>query len=418
MPAPTNRRLLAAVAASLTLVGVAAPARAAAVPSLSDCAGQTIRANASGDCVLALQRALNELGYGLAEDGDYGQQTRHAVIDYQELVDLINDGEAGPQTIAMLTAGDPAPVEAGPAATRYVALGDSFSSGEGLDRYETGTDGDGNRCHRSPAAYPRLVAAAQPDKWQLAPEDFVACSGAAIKDVVYGGQLDRLAPDVANVSISIGGNDLEFNTVLRRCLYGFNLAVQGSRDCKNSVISDSDPRTLDQYERVLLESLGTGKACDDREADCGDGRIPSLHELYGLIAERAPEATIHVLLYPHLFRLNPTAERCEIYSFGPKNAFISQDNVDWLNAAVDLADNKILEEVRLAQEAGVKVLAVDPRPLYDGDGVGHGVCSPKPWIRSLKLQVDELPSPESFHPNADGHRAFATALSGIQIPGF
>ncbi len=40
----------------------------------------------------------------------------------------------------------------------YVAMGDSFSSGEGNPPFETGTDEEGvNECHRSPQAYPRLL---------------------------------------------------------------------------------------------------------------------------------------------------------------------------------------------------------------------------------------------------------------------
>src|SRR5687768_3136073 len=61
-------------------------------------------------------------------------------------------------------------------AGQYVALGDSYSAGEGLTPYKPGTqdrDDGGNRCHRSNHAYPVKVGAA------LAVEPvFVACSGA------------------------------------------------------------------------------------------------------------------------------------------------------------------------------------------------------------------------------------------------
>ena len=51
------------------------------------------------------------------------------------------------------------PVRSGGAPlTNYVALGDSYQSGEGAGDYLAGTDTDANKCHRSVHAYPqRLV---------------------------------------------------------------------------------------------------------------------------------------------------------------------------------------------------------------------------------------------------------------------
>ena len=41
----------------------------------------------------------------------------------------------------------------------YVALGDSYTSGEGLDPYQDGSNTNGNTCHRSKSqAYPELMA--------------------------------------------------------------------------------------------------------------------------------------------------------------------------------------------------------------------------------------------------------------------
>src|SRR5207249_4145326 len=66
---------------------------------------------------------------------------------------------------------------------RYVALGDSFSAGEGVPPFRKGTNRylpPRNRCHRSYRAYPALVAGrrSSPGIW-----GFWACSGARLRDL-------------------------------------------------------------------------------------------------------------------------------------------------------------------------------------------------------------------------------------------
>src|SRR5262252_4081115 len=66
---------------------------------------------------------------------------------------------------------------AGTARAQYVALGDSFTSGEGAGDYLPGTNIKGDSCHRSRHAYPGAVAE------QLAFKlSFHACSGAITPD--------------------------------------------------------------------------------------------------------------------------------------------------------------------------------------------------------------------------------------------
>ncbi len=56
-----------------------------------------------GDRVIKLQERLKELGYYNAEiDGQFGQGTKDAVIDFQEKNNLEADGYAGPATQEIL----------------------------------------------------------------------------------------------------------------------------------------------------------------------------------------------------------------------------------------------------------------------------------------------------------------------------
>ncbi|MBO0769122.1 MAG: lipase, partial [Solirubrobacterales bacterium] len=86
------------------------------------------------------------------------------------------------------------------AATGYVALGDSYSSGVGTRDYYS----DSGSCDRSPKAYGPLVAAAK--GYSL---NFQACSGAKTTDV-NSNQLGALNSSTGLVTITIGGNDAGF----------------------------------------------------------------------------------------------------------------------------------------------------------------------------------------------------------------
>ncbi len=133
----------------------------------------------------------------------------------------------------------------------YVALGDSFSAGEGLGKYLEGTRdtsrGDAeNRCHRSEHAYAYLLGHDLEGDFH-----FRACSGAVLKEIFeesqeHGGvdtggpQLgegdEGLAPDV--VTVTIGGNDAGFAKVVAFCLQ-----KSGCLDAEGFKAPDDGPET-------------------------------------------------------------------------------------------------------------------------------------------------------------------------------
>ena len=82
---------------------------------------------------------------------------------------------------------------------RYVALGDSYSSGVGAGSYTA----ESGSCQRSTKAYSALWAA------EKAPASYVsvACSGATTTSVVNS-QVSALSSATTLVSISVGGNDM------------------------------------------------------------------------------------------------------------------------------------------------------------------------------------------------------------------
>jgi lysophospholipase L1-like esterase len=160
---------------------------------------------------------------------------------------------------------------------RYVALGDSFSSGEGAFDYLPAADRRPERCHRSRNAYSQLLAARLLGGVQHDPaRDFLACSGDKVPDL-ESRQLGALGPDVAVVTVGIGGNDAGWIDIIKACM----------------IDAASHPRP------------GSGRGCHRIIDDVFGQRLPELRrrlgEAYSMIKARAPQATVIVVGYPAIF---------------------------------------------------------------------------------------------------------------------
>ena len=178
----------------------------------------------------------------------------------------------------------------------YLAIGDSYSAGEGLPEYDPETDDlpAGDRCHRSPQyAFPmRLQPAFEPQMTIV----HRACSGAQIKHVfdeiqTHGSTPNHLGlqiepgdetgtpgtikDDLRLVTITISGNDLHFADMLIFC-------------AKHSSCLDDEfesGMTLSQLAEVRLDTIQS-----------------QLTDLYRRIREIAPAGTrILAVGYPGLF---------------------------------------------------------------------------------------------------------------------
>jgi lysophospholipase L1-like esterase len=108
----------------------------------------------------------------------------------------------------------PAPGSGG-APIAYVALGDSYSAGEGLAPFLPGTATSSDRCHRSPRSYPEF------ERSLLGVSTFhdIACSGATTVNIDAGTQhaperlpqADQAPVNHADlVTLTTGGNDIDF----------------------------------------------------------------------------------------------------------------------------------------------------------------------------------------------------------------
>jgi hypothetical protein len=197
------------------------------------------------------------------------------------------------------------------ASSEYVALGDSYASGEGLQSNATTyiSPSNNNGCHRSLTAYPVLVAASlNIDLGQFetyGSGGFVACSGATSKDLLKGengepAQLNALSSSTRWVTVTVGGDDLHFSNVLLACL-----------DLRASVNVHGTTRSYTQSE-IVREST----TCDQYLADANSlfavtsgtsKEVATLEHVYEQIFVHAPNTELAVLNYPQLFTVSPPA---------------------------------------------------------------------------------------------------------------
>ncbi len=224
------------------------------------------------------------------------------------------------------------------AAPAYVALGDSYSSGTGTRSYLN----DGTTCQRSTQAYPSLIAAARGYALNLR-----ACSGATIADVTSA-QLSALTSATTYVTISVGGNDAGFASVLTECaLPGWASNCNGKIDKAQAFVNTTLPAQLST--------------------------------LYSSIRARAPYAKVVVVGYPRIFN----GQDCNALTW------FSPAEESRLNQMADLLNTRTASA---ASAAGFTF--ANPTSRF----VGHAVCDNPEWINGLSSPITE-----SYHPKATGH---------------
>ena len=235
----------------------------------------------------------------------------------------------------------------------YVALGDSYSSGVGAGNY---TSSSGS-CDRSTNAYGQLWANAN----SPSPFSFEACSGATTSDVLSS-QIGALNSGTTLVSMTIGGNDVGFSSVMESCVL----------DSTSTCVSDVDAA--------------------ESEAE---SQLPAkLDAVYSAIRSDAPNAHVVVMGYPELYDLSKSSSCIGLST---------TDRTD-LNQAADILDGVIQTQ---AQNYGFTY--VDIRPYFSG----HEICDSSSWLHSVNiLDIDE-----SYHPTASGQEdayfpAFKAGVAG------
>lgn len=302
----------------------------------------------------------------------------------------------------------------------YLALGDSYSSGEGdterdsygYKYYRAHTDVGGDsatpreKCHVSTRSYPYLLAQSMnlalddPREWNT-----VACSGALTRDVMwndpdYLGQGDRLGgfgninvedkkaealnefipgrvkqiefvkkykPKV--ITLTMGGNDVEFGKKLDSCANFFspgtcNWARLDWRNKLKSTLKDQYQPLKELYDELKFASNN--------------------------------QAKIYVLGYPQFINGAPSATCQNGFNLNANEREMIVNSITYYNKVIKQA----------AEAAGVKY--IDIEAVFGG----HKLCdSGKKYVTAITniAGLSDNERQESFHPNARGHAAIKQA---------
>jgi lysophospholipase L1-like esterase len=224
------------------------------------------------------------------------------------------------------------------AAVHYVALGDSYSSGVGAGDYISSS----GSCDRSSLAYPEQWAGAH------SPASFVsvACSGATTADVLSS-QVSALSASTTLVSITIGGNDAGFSSVMETCV------LESTSSCLKAVTA-SEAYVASQLPASLDTTLQT-------------------------IRTDAPAAKIVVLGYPALYDLSKSGSCIGLSSADRTALNQGAGDLDSALATAATTEGDTFTDVR-------------------SEFAGHEICDSGSWLHS----VDIFSISSSYHPTAAG----------------
>jgi len=242
---------------------------------------------------------------------------------------------------------------------RYVAMGSSYAAGPGIT---TPADSPPTRCARSHDNYAHQVAR----RLGLDLVD-VSCSGATTADVLGAwrelpAQVEAVTPDTTLVTITIGGNDLNYVGDLNAA----SCRATGGVDCAAVTVPSAADYAADEQ---------------------------GLHAIVREIRKRAAGARIVFVEYPVVL---PAAGTCATAPMTP-----------------DAADGLRTTAARLAAltDSVAKAENIDLVP-FATRSAGHDACAADPWMAGY-LDASGGRAKVPYHPNLEGMTAEADDIVAL-----
>ena len=298
-----------------------------------------------------------------------------------------------------------------PAGGTYVALGDSYSAGEGLSPYLAPTadfSAGGNDCHESDSAYSERLHFQTADGRPVH-LDFVACSGARIANSFQfkqnpssprpdapqvgdpGGSGSTAAPGYRFtghehlVTLTMGGHDAHFSDVLQFCVVHDCLTEPfGATPGPDEPSSIRTPKPLAAWAASLFPTLS--------------GELQTLYRR--LRADAGPDARIVAVGYPQLFPDRDTAGGTSCTALLSRVTRPERELLRQLEATLD-------DDIyHAATAAGIEY--VDPNGLW----AGHEACGSKgQLIHAVPPSASGFVSRGAFHPTRQGQGLLAYTVA-------
>ena len=322
-----------------------------------------------------------------------------------------------------------------------VALGDSYASGEGNPRNVRAwlRQGgslvpywDDDPCNRSARGAPALAALAleRASRYTSVTLVDVACSGATVARGILGpqtqaaqalSQVEQAARIVGSrsvdlVTLSIGGNDVGFTSILQTCAF--------NGDCP---LAAPGPGPLAGYPTVqqgVQARTGELSGALERVADCfsgGECTLADGRRIAGLtLSERG---RILPTLYPDITR-GPDGQPCSYLT-------IPEQDFAWARATIldpapppaysypllgggaanlSVAQGSLNQQLAASQRFTAWLPVTSTWSRWASTPAGHGVCAGETaWVFGF-TGLSGFPS-ASFHPNPAGQQVLGRAIS-------
>lgn len=286
----------------------------------------------------------------------------------------------------------------------YLAIGDSFASGEGAETYRQGTDERNvNTCHLSRVSYPYLP----PLRAKLNSAESVACSGAKLKDIFNNNYHEGTAQ-------AKGKNDPSHDEEIHNLyLPGYRPQSEFVKKTKPKKVTVSITGNDIGFGKMILECIQPGTCYTDSQARLDiahtiNQQFNNLVTTYEKLKEETQaNGVIYAIGYPSIIA---SGGNCAI------NVFLNEQEIKF--------SNQILQHLNSVIEAAAKKAGVTYVNVADALK-GSRLCeieSEKSAVNGATLGDDKtfsyvilneyllegyFTNSGSYHPNARGHQLLA-----------
>ncbi|MFJ8780495.1 SGNH/GDSL hydrolase family protein [Streptomyces sp. NPDC102476] len=255
---------------------------------------------------------------------------------------------------------------------RIAALGSSYAAGPGIEPVAD------RRAHRSARNYPQLLA----ERLGAALTDLTV-SGATTETITstpqrvrfhtFPPQLDGLPADADLVTVTVGGNDLQYiGSMVRLGLAGRFSSGRLSRPLGTMLSRDGVPRPSEAD--IDRAAAGLARVVEEVRGRAGDARV---------------------ILVDYLTVVGPDT------GYGRATPFDETTLEEFRRLGGQVTD----VFTRAATDTGAELVAMGLRSR------DHALGSPHPWVTGLPERLSRSGIMGAFHPNSAGMRAVADAIA-------
>ncbi|MCA9309545.1 SGNH/GDSL hydrolase family protein, partial [Candidatus Saccharibacteria bacterium] len=282
---------------------------------------------------------------------------------------------------------------------QYIALGDSFASGEGAYDYKDGTDIQGNKCHISKKSYTYLISA----QMAYSSAESVACSGAKIKDVFVDTTDDysKFDPQASGRVEDSFDEDI-FSNYMPGYRWQYEFVERYKPEAITLSISGNNINFGKKLQYCILTQYNCFESAEQKAGILKEikAQFTELTAAYQKIREVSPATRVYVIGYPSLAL---TGGDCAL-------------NVRLSEAELMLADEIVEDLNAMIKRAATRegMFFIDTTDAFNG----HRLCEGAPGstaVNGLTFGTDQPfgwgpVSSATFHPNKLGHELFAETI--------